>query len=829
MLARLATIRTWLERGIDHPWRIMAGALVVALIAVAMLSRVRFEANYSALLPEDSPIVQEFRAVQEKLGGGTSDLIVELRGPEDQRLAVARELADALAPDPRFAWVDFAIDSRFFADRALYAVPFDDLRKLADTVQTAYQTSLGQAMTGLDLDDLDDDDDEQDPENAESDPWQPVREIRDRLTERADSLRARYAPTDDQVLHVFIRPRIASAELARVRECFDTVRAAVAAIDPAARGLEVQYSGRLAIHLAEQQATSEDLGRATGVALLLVVLITALIARRATGPIVIAIPLILSLAITLAASTVLVDQLNLISAFMMPALVGLGIDFGIHLYLRFLVELRRGRASRPAIREAIQATVGASSTSALTTAGAFFALAAVDFRGFRELGLLGGSGVLVTFITTYTLLPALAVVLTRKSARADTGSDAPSPIERLGARLATASRTIALVIAALALVAGIWAGWQLPRTSFENDFGKLKGTAPAIERTERIEAELGLILSPAVIMVPDLATARHVEQVALTMRDEAGEPTEGWPDRPIAIREALSIARLLPDRGTSRVSRRRAMLESMADTLDKVVGFGKLSRDDERAVDELIRLARAEPWTLQDIPAAIRRRLMASDGSGHFVFVWPNSRLYRDRIMQGWLGVMDDLIARSRASSPSPATIQLLDERRLPLEVMELVRRDLPTAFALASLLVVLVLVLHCRRVLPVLLISGAMALAVVVTVAVLVVTDIQLNVYNAVLLPCIVGIGIDNAIHIQHAHHRAGPGSLPWVLATTGVSVFLASLTTAIGFGASITARQGGLQAMGTTALIGAGCAFVASTIVLPALLHLLEKKAEM
>ncbi len=89
-----------------------------------------------------------------------------------------------------------------------------------------------------------------------------------------------------------------------------------------------------------------------------------------------------------------------------------------------------------------------------------------------------------------------------------------------------------------------------------------------------------------------------------------------------------------------------------------------------------------------------------------------------------------------------------------------------------------------------------------------------------------VIGLGIDNAVHIQLRYQEEGPGALPKVVATTGSASFLASATTAIGFGAAVTAHHYGVQSMGWLAVVGLTCTFVASTIFFPSLLRILEKR---
>jgi predicted RND superfamily exporter protein len=101
----------------------------------------------------------------------------------------------------------------------------------------------------------------------------------------------------------------------------------------------------------------------------------------------------------------------------------------------------------------------------------------------------------------------------------------------------------------------------------------------------------------------------------------------------------------------------------------------------------------------------------------------------------------------------------------------------------------------------------------------------LELNLFNIVVLPTIIGVGIDNAIHIRHAHLREGRGSIPRVIAGCGKAALLSSATTAIGFGAAALAHHVGIASLGWLALLGVACAFVGSTVALPALLSLVDR----
>lgn len=808
-----------LEWTLSRPRFVLAVCAAVGVLAWFGASRLGFEASYAALLPADSPVLSELEAVKRDLGGGTSELVLILSGPESARDALAREIARKLADDPRIARADAEMPRAFFQERALYLLERGDLDKLARRVETAYRASIARAMAVLD--------DPDDPDSA--DPWRDVLALRDQLTSRYKWER-RQISRDGTVRYLFIRPRVAAIQIAQARAIVADIQAVIQAsadaLDAGRAGVRTVLAGRLMIHLAEQQSTVEDLRRATLVALGLVVVMLIVVLRRVAAPLVIATPLVLSLFITLAAATVLVGDLNLISAFTLPALVGLGIDFAIHLYTRFVVEIdadTRPDAAAPhkrrerAMRRAIRATIGASTTSAFTTAAAFLSLTLVDFRGFREFGILGGAGVLVTLVTTYLALPPLAISLTR-------GSSGPSrSVKPASSRTST---VLSRAIVVLAAVGAVVAATMLPQLAFDNDFRRLRGTSEAIAVTESLEDELGLMLNPTVFVVPDLDAARIVEQQARLLAKRA--------DHRVRIAEVASAARLIP----ADASERAAILARMRRFLEKTLAFGEdvspALRDPtrQRSLERLIDMTNVAPYGVADLPHAVRRRLVAAHTDALIVFVWPDDRLYREDVMYSWLDVVDTLRARVEAAvGPERAGhVRVLDERRIPLDVVELIRRDLPRALTLACLLVALALFVHFRRVTTVLAVSASIGLAMLLLFGALAVTGIQLNIYNAVVLPCIVGIGIDNAVHITHAYGRARTtgevGAMRRVLKTTGLAALLSSITTGIGFGAAMIARQGGLQSMGATALLGVGCALFATTAVLPAMIHLAETR---
>jgi predicted RND superfamily exporter protein len=113
---------------------------------------------------------------------------------------------------------------------------------------------------------------------------------------------------------------------------------------------------------------------------------------------------------------------------------------------------------------------------------------------------------------------------------------------------------------------------------------------------------------------------------------------------------------------------------------------------------------------------------------------------------------------------------------------------------------------------------------SVAVLLAVLLLIPHRLNYVNILVLPVIVGIGIDDGIHIIYSFRRSG--RVREIITETGRAIMMTSLTTIIGFGSLMGSRYRGLASMGFVAALGMFLCLCASLVMLPALLAVLESR---
>jgi predicted RND superfamily exporter protein len=101
----------------------------------------------------------------------------------------------------------------------------------------------------------------------------------------------------------------------------------------------------------------------------------------------------------------------------------------------------------------------------------------------------------------------------------------------------------------------------------------------------------------------------------------------------------------------------------------------------------------------------------------------------------------------------------------------------------------------------------------------------IELNFMNAAVLPIIVGVSLDNAIHIFHRYVEEGPASIPHVLRRTGSAALLSSSTNLAGFAALFVARHGGLRSVAELSVLGIVATVFTTTAIFPIALDLVGR----
>jgi predicted RND superfamily exporter protein len=234
------------------------------------------------------------------------------------------------------------------------------------------------------------------------------------------------------------------------------------------------------------------------------------------------------------------------------------------------------------------------------------------------------------------------------------------------------------------------------------------------------------------------------------------------------------------------------------------------------------RMANPEPITLESLPQTIRDRYQSTDGTQFLVTAYPSGDVweteFQDRIFAEVATVSD------RVTGMPPLFVATIERG-----AEEGANATLYALIAITVLLLADFWWLSGGRAGPGI-VSSALALVPLVigtiwTVGCMTLLDIDINVANIIAIPLILGIGIDNGVHVIHRYRLEGEGQIETVLNTVGRSIMLTSLTTIAAFGTFAFGLYRGLATMGVILGLGIAICFFLAAFLLPALFRPLEK----
>ncbi|WP_024276357.1 MMPL family transporter [Hyphomicrobium sp. 802] len=602
-------------------------------------------------------------------------------------------------------------------------------------------------------------------------------------------------------------------------------------------GVRVRLTG--SVPMADEEFGTVAEGAALNTTLTIAAVLVILWLALRSGKIIFAVlvGLFSGLAITAALGLYLVGALNLISVAFAVLFVGIGVDFGI----QYAVRYRHERFSRQGLRDSLVAAGRNAGkplalAAAATTAG-FYAFLPTDYVGVSELGLIAGSGMIVAFLTSITLLPALLEVLNPPGELHDVGYRSLQPVDRFMAR----HRKIILVLTAVGVAAG------LPLLAkLEFDFNPINLRS---QKVESVSTFNDLMRDPNTapntieILTPNLADAKalatkldrlpevdrtvtlasfvpdHQDEKLALIRDcydligPTIEPDEvaDAPTDADTRQTLLDTAKDFED--VSKLPGASPLAAHMASTLRKLADatpdvrakIGAALLDGMKLRLTQIRAAlKAEPITLKNLPPEIVADWVTADG--------------RARVEVGPKGDGNDNANLRRFASavlavdPNATGVPILIQESAKTVVRAFIQAGL-----LAFVSITIILFVALRRVTDVLLTLVPLLLAGVVTLELCVLLKLPLNFANIIALPVLLGVGVAFKIYYVLAW-RAGETSL--LASPLTRAVMFSAMTTAVAFGSLFFSSHPGTSSMGELLALSLVTTLAAAVLFQPILM---------
>jgi len=296
-------------------------------------------------------------------------------------------------------------------------------------------------------------------------------------------------------------------------------------------------------------------------------------------------------------------ELNIITAFIGGILLGMGIDFGVHLTARYMQE----RGDKKSLKEALNITMiqtgRALITAATTTAGALYLLFFSSFRGFWEFGLIAGTGIIITLITFLVFFP-LAVVLLEKLMKMKGKGLIPFDISTSNNRTKFPKVSFALLTGGLFITVLI-AFVGLPKLKFETNFRRLSGKPST-------KIKYGKAMGDNVSFT--VALCKIVQDCALY--DNYLKKLLNRPLANLDIRDYLVVTSFIPEDQDKKLIHIRSMSQR--------ISKARVWADDnvKKRLNEMVDLIPKKAMTINDLPEWIKSRFREKDGKiGRFLYL----------------------------------------------------------------------------------------------------------------------------------------------------------------------------------------------------------------
>lgn len=661
------------------------------------------------------------------------------------------------------------------------------------------------------------------------------------------------------------------------------IREAVAAVQAQVPEVTIGLTGKPVLQADELATTNSDMNVSSIVGLVLCTILFMAVFRGFKLPLLAVVAFLVGAALTYAAAALFFGRLNLLSIVFMLVLVGVGLDYGIHMVARY-VEGRRHLAPRDAITYMMRTAVPSNVAGALTSAGVFLLAWFTEFQGLRELGVVSGVGLLLTLGAMVLILPALLVIFDaklRKSNRAAPESGAKSFFlnrESYDHKLTTRAAWVAVAVS-MVTAAGA-ATYGLTHVRFESNLLKLQASGlDSVEWEHRVIEDsaaaswFGAAVVDQMDKIPVLVTELRGGGVGpdgqvRPVRTEIGEihsvldavkmetparaalraqfasAVEAAPTRPRKIpewghrdlRSAAGDVRFLAGFAEREAP---AVAEHMHAVGEQLMQLSELLNPRHHSADEIAlvrahidatvaraavglqQMADGARRTLRDaLPMAVRARMMSPSGK-FLVMIHPAQDVWEREPLGAYVAAMEESMRHaSTALGLQGPGLKATGVPSTVFESMKSMERSFALQALLATLLVITLLWLDLRNVAQVLAALASLAIGVAWTVGVMALLGATFNLANFFAVPILIGLGIDSAIHMTH---RAHEGALDHGFGSTRHAVIVTAMTTTIGFGALLLAHHQGLRSLGIAMSVGSVCCLVSAVWTLPAILRII------
>ena len=641
---------------------------------------------------------------------------------------------------------------------------------------------------------------------------------------------------------VLVRPTLDNADLTRGGAATEFIRASARDLGiTEANGYKVRLTGSVVLS-DEELATVKTGAQRAGIVAAMLVTVLLVIALRSVVLISAAlVTLVTGLLTTLGWAALSVGELNLISIAFAVMFIGIGIDFGIQFCMRLREERHRRHDPKAALDATARALVRPLLIAAVATSVGFFSFLPTDYRGVAELGVIAGGGIIIAFLFTLTLLPALVAILPPRDEGRPVGYKSLEPFNRWLVRRRTLVLSVVGVVTLGALAGTVRLNFDFDPLHLKDPHSEGMSTladlmkdplntpytigavADSAEQAKAMAARLNAL--PEVDMTVsalDLVPADQTEKLATldNLSFLLGPALTCGADHPAPSETEINTAVMSADTAVKaylKTADSAMPLQATAVRLDAAIDrlktaepavltkmSGEIATGFDGVCSLLSQALDAKPVTVDDLPPDFKRSWITPDGK-YRLDIYPKKDASNPKNLVAFVDAV-----RSVAPQASGAPISIYETSKLIINAFA-------TAAAVAVIAITVLLAFALRRLSDMLRVLLPLMLSIVWTMGFIGLVGLPLNFANVIGLPLLLGIGVTFPIYLVHAWRH---GEAHLLAAPVARAVLFSALTTLASFGSLAISSHPGTASLGMLLTIALGLTLFSTFVFLPALL---------
>lgn len=824
-LEKLAEITT------GRPKLTLFAAFASVIICIILSFNLKIETNVASLLPAHSKAAQDFQNALKDFGAFDFTLIVLEAGKEhnDSSLIDAgTKLAKSLSSKEFVKSVNYKLDSEVQSLMNEGATKWivslltpDDFSEISRRIKPEeIEKQIRQLKARLIA--------VQSPKARKlllEDPLDLSLVIRKRLIHssgptKLNLSRGYFISDDGKMMLIVLKPQRSSADVKfakRYIDFLDTCKKDFFKQNPdAAKEINISYAGSHIEALNDAALIKRDFKMTMISSFFMVMILFVLVYKRFDSMLFVGLPLAIGIVWTIGIVSLVIGRLTIVTVAFAAILVGLGIDFAIHIYGRFVEEMLKKDDFSSSIKAALGETGIGIIAGATTTAFAFYGMLISSFNGFKELGFITGTGILTCMFAILITLPPLVYFRTLSPK----GKILPKHsstffVEKLSPLII---KNNLLIIIGFTLITLAFAFYAV-NIKFEEDIRKLKQPSLTyIELKKRLSKSFEMP-SNQIIAITEGKTLQEAlqnnDRLYSNIIRASGEEK---------ILSVDSLRTYLPSIESQKASRNFIRSLDTVEIKNNIMRFSKINGLSEKAfepffkrLDDMKSFAEnGEFIEIDNIHSEILQnaltKFIAKTDSGYktVTHIYPPEGKWRNSVPSEYLSN----IGRD-AGKTSFTGVAIISAA-----LREILWKDFEYVVILVLLIVFVLIYSDFKKLSLSILSTTPVVIGAIWLLGCMELLGIKINAVNIAVVPMIIGIGVDNGIHLIHRYYESDLRSVFDTLKHTGRSMVMCSLTTIFGFGSLVTCNFKGMREMGLVSILGVSFCLIIAIVFIPAVL---------